>query len=72
MNNRHCFWARVFAIMSTKGEAFKLADEIFVKMKKDGLTKAWSLSEMTDEEFGVAYNFTNLIRENGHYKLPKL
>ena len=69
--NKKQFWERVFSMMPTKAESYKLADEIFARMKKKGLTTAWSLSEMTEEEFEVAYGFTNLIYKNGHYKLPK-
>jgi hypothetical protein len=71
-NNKQCFYARVRAIMPTEPERYELVGKIYAKMKKKGLTKAWSPGEMTDEEFGVAYSFTNLLRENGKYTLPNL
>lgn len=59
MTNRDKFWTAVFDLTATKGEAFAYAGRIFQRMKSSGMTKAWRLTEMTDEEFHEAYALTN-------------
>jgi len=61
MNNKSEFWAELFSRTETKGEAFEIADKVFNKMKKKGKTKAWSISEMEDQEFLEALGMLNDI-----------